>query len=173
MKRLAWRHAWPHLIIVVNSSTGTGTITGKNTCFSRNGNCPCVLDPTATASEYQEISISRIYRRMKNERLAESLRPLDVNRTFASSLKWTEVIDRNGEFQVRSLRSYFQFSRLMLRSPNEASWLISKWPVLTMLRAPLTFFERDGGHISFVIYRREISSKRFFHPWLSNRVVHW
>jgi len=37
---------------------------------------------------------------MKNEHLAESLRPLEANSMFASSLKWMEVIDRDGEFQV-------------------------------------------------------------------------
>jgi transposase-like protein len=63
---------------------------------------------------------------MKNEHLAESLKPLEANTIFASSLKWTEVIDRDGEFQMRGLRSYFQFSGFMLRSPNEASWLITK-----------------------------------------------
>jgi len=45
---------------------------------------------------------------------------------FAGCLKWMAVIDRDGEFQVRGLRSYFQFSGFMLRSPNEASWLITK-----------------------------------------------
>ena len=78
---------------------------------------------------------------MKSERLAESLRPQEANSVLASSLKWMEVIDRDGEFQVRGLRSYFQFSGFMLRSPDEASWLITKWPVLTMLRPPLTFLD--------------------------------
>jgi len=83
---------------------------------------------------------------MKNERLAESLRPLDANSAFASSLKWTEVIDRNAEFQVRGLRSYFQFSRRMLRSPNEASWLMTKWPAHDVT-SPIFFRTRCWPHL--------------------------
>ncbi len=142
-------------------------------------------------TQYEEnFSILRVYRWMKNGYPAESLRPLEANSTFASSLKCMEVIDRDGEFQVRGLRSYFQFRRCMLRGPNEASWLITRWPMLTLCPS-LTFLKEmltariivassdDFSLVQFaaiqiwVVYRREISSKRFFHPWLSKRVVHW